>query len=160
MQGLLSIHEALQLGCRVVVLDSLLVLGLLLCSLLISLRDGLVHLHLHLGGLNTRLLDRQVITVLSQLYKCDIHITGGGQVSRHDRNAVRQYILRIAVVQRVFVIVAAVLVDSVEVGVQLGTELLTNIGSGPGLHSELEVDSLFIIIDLNGFGRCQKRSHC
>ena len=67
MQRLLGIHEALELTCRVIVLDVRIVLGLLLSSLLVSVGNGLIHLSLHLGGLQASLLDRQTVVVLGDL---------------------------------------------------------------------------------------------
>ena len=51
VQRLLGVHQTLKLRSWVIVLDGALVLLLLFSSLLVSLRNGVVHLSLHLSGL-------------------------------------------------------------------------------------------------------------
>ena len=67
VERLLSGHETLELGRRVVILDSVLILDLLLGSLLVSLSNGVFHLSLHLGSLNTSLLNRHVLVVVTDV---------------------------------------------------------------------------------------------
>jgi len=65
MEGGLSIHETLELTGWVIILDVLFILSLLLSSLGISLSDSLIHLCLHLGGLNFGIFNRRKIIILN-----------------------------------------------------------------------------------------------
>ena len=61
VQRLLGVHQTLKLRSWVIVLDGALVLDLLLSSLLVSLSNGVVHLSLHLGGLESGLFDGHIV---------------------------------------------------------------------------------------------------
>ena len=80
MERLLSGHETLELGRGVVILNSVLILNLLLGSLLVSLSNGVFHLSLHLGGLNTSLLNRHVLVVVTDVNRG----RGSGHDSKND----------------------------------------------------------------------------
>lgn len=63
MEGGLGVHQSLQLTSWVVILNVLLILSLLFGSLLVSLSDSLVHLCLHLSGLNSGIFNTWEIII-------------------------------------------------------------------------------------------------
>lgn len=65
MKRCLSVHKSLQLTCWVIVLDVLLILSLLFSSFLIGGGDGLVHLGLHLHGLDSGILNGGKIIIFN-----------------------------------------------------------------------------------------------
>lgn len=127
VEGLLGVHEALQLGGGVVLLDSLLVLLLLLGSLLVGDGDGLIHLSLHLGGLETSLLNREVL--VGELQESHIRVR---RRLGHGRSSIGQNGLGEGV---------ATLKERAE----LSLKGLTHSGSSLGLNSNLKVDELIVL---------------
>ena len=127
MERLLGVHETLQLGGGIVIGDGALVLLLLLGSLLVGNGDGLIHLSLHLGGLETSLLNRELL--VGELKESHIGVRRG---LRHGGSSIGQNGLGEGV-------------TALKERAELSLEGLTHIGSSLGLDSNLQVDEVIVL---------------
>mmetsp|Transcript_31780 Transcript_31780/g.48784 ORF Transcript_31780/g.48784 Transcript_31780/m.48784 type:complete len:263 (-) Transcript_31780:41-829(-) len=124
VERLLGIHEALELGAGVVVVNASFVLSLLLSSLLVGGGNSGVHISLHLGSLQSSFTHSQLFVLLEgrELKVLD-RIGGDG----HDGFAAGEDGLGPGI-------------TSLEGSSQLLSESVSHVGSGRSFHTNLEIN--------------------